>query len=459
MVVGGVAVAANGAHVSSMASSAVCTILDLAGGNCGATTPGAAPPKNEDFKPAACKVREDSEKAGSKVTIAWFSIGKEYGFIEQKFSDGSVRLTMVDTASLGATGSGKEKLFDIGKLGDNGKAGAKVEVAAGLKFGYGDTWSFPNEGEMNKFRDEIEKYQMQQIQMENAGEGAFGIALWNSITDNWADPPDPTITFAKTSVEASLKGALGLKIPTGPAAKPGDNPPTADPNLGGSLTLKGEYEVLLEHNEKAGTTSWTYQLTGTGTLAGNAGLVGGELGGKTAGAFKVTRNDKGELVSLSFISTREGSAQGNKNGKSPVAIKGSKASGKDGTTYGQAEVTTTTLDLTNAEDRAVAQAWLSGNNEQFGSPFDLTYSTLVPDKPPAAGDTFGQLMYEKAKVAQVHYDNITDIEQFGLEVNLGWKFGFDVSLENSTSQASGAEYLGAPADGGVRPMVDYTECR
>ena len=453
-----VAVGVNGPAVAGAAAGAVCKVLTLGGGSCGGGQGDAKPRTDEDYKPAQCKIREDSEKAGSKVTVGWFSIGDEFGFVRQEFSDGTVRLTIVDTASLGATGSGKEKLFDIGKLGDDVKGGRNIEVAAGLKFGYGTTWQFKDADEAQKFRGEVEKYALQQEQMKYSGEGAVGIAIYNSITDNWADPPDPTITFAKTSVEASAKGALGLKIPTGPAPEPGKDPPTADPNIGASLTLKGEYEVLIENNQKTGNTSWTYQLSGQATGQVNAAVAGAELSGKTQGAMRVTRNAKGELVSLSFISTREGSGQVNVGGKSPVAVGGVKGNGKDGDKVSQATVTVTTLDLTNPQDRAVAQDWLSGNNEQFGSPLNLTVNTLVPTKPPAAGDAFGKLMYEQGKASQTVYDNVTDLQEFGVEVNLGFKLGFSVSLENTNSVASASSYLGAPVAGGTRPLVDFAEC-
>ena len=261
------------------------------------------------------------------------------------------------------------------------------------------------------------------------------------------------------SVEASLKGALNAKAVTGPPSAPGKDPQTADPNLGISLTVAGDYEVVVEHNRKAGTISYSYQLSATGTAAGNAVVVGGEAAGKTTGAFKVTRNDKGEIVQLSFVSTREGSLQGSVNGKLPEAVGNvSGANGKDGTTHAQATVTTTTLDLTDPADRVIAQNWLSGSTEQIGSPFNLTHSTMVPDRAPADGDPFQQLMYEKAKVSQVSYDDVTDVQKFGLEINAGFKMGFELSLENKTSTVDDSTYLGAPGDDGTRPMVDFTAC-
>jgi hypothetical protein len=115
-------------------------------------------PRDEDFKPAQCKIREDTEKGGSEVKLGWFKIGQEFGFVRQEFSDGTVRLTLVDSASIGAVGGGKDKLFDIGKLGDDAKGATSVEVSGGLKFGYGSTWQFDNAAQAEEFREEIETW-------------------------------------------------------------------------------------------------------------------------------------------------------------------------------------------------------------------------------------------------------------------------------------------------------------
>jgi hypothetical protein len=441
------------APVSAAFRQAVCAILQLVGPGCTPTVN--AGPKDEDFKPAQCKIREDSEKGGSEVKLGWFKIGEEFGFIRQEFSDGKVRLTLVDSSSIGAVGSGKDKLFDIGKLGDNAKGATSVEVAAGLKFGYGSTWQFDDAKQAEHFRGEIEKYAMQQQQMK--GEGAPGIAIWNSLTNNWADPPDPTVTFAKASVEASAKASLGLKIPTGPADAKGDIP-TADPALGASLTIKGEYEVLIERNAASGTTSWNYQLTPQIKGSANAVVVGAEGSAKSSGSFRVTRNDRGELVSLSFVSTREAGGQINKGAKTPVKVGGVGANGKDADGASNATVTVTTLPLTTDDERRTAQDWLAGNNEQVGSPFKLVLNSLIPDQPPADGDDFARLLYEKATVSQTDYHNVSDVQEFGAEVNLGFKLGFSFTLDNSNSTSTDSAYLGAPGADGTRPMIDFAEC-
>jgi hypothetical protein len=431
---------------------AVCAVLQLVGADCG-PEPVADGPRDEDFKPAQCKIREDTEKGGSEVKLGWFKVGQEFGFVRQEFSDGTVRLTLVDSASIGAVGGGKDKLFDIGKLGDDAKGATSVEVSGGLKFGYGSTWQFDDAAQAEEFREEIETYAMQQQQLKNNP----GIAIWYSLANKWADPPDPAITFAKGSVEAGAQVSLGLKVPTGPAGADG-KVPTADPNLGGSLTVKGDYEVLIEKNARTGTTSWSYQLSPQ--IKGNvqAGILEAEGFAKTSGAFRVTRDAQGQLVSLSFVSTREVGGQTSKGVKLPAAIGGVKGNGSDADGGSTATVTATSLALSTPEERRIAEDWLSGRMEQFSSPLNLTVHTMIPDEPAASGDEFSQLMYERATVSETSYQNVTDVQKFGAEVNLGFKLGFSISLEDSSSVSDESSYLGAPGVDGSRPMLDFAEC-
>lgn len=455
MVCAVVAVTIKPAEVSTAARAAVCRFLQVAGIDC--ADPVATGPTDEEYKPSACKIREQSELGGAEVKIAWFKMGEEYGFIRQEFSDGTVRLTLVDSASIGAVGSGKEKLFDIGKLGDAAKGGASVEVEGGLKFGYGSTWQFKDASQEKEFRGEIEKYAVQQLQYRQQGGG--WVQVIDGITGNIADPPDPNITFSKASLGASLAASLGVKVPTGAPKDADGKLPTVDPSLGGSFTVQGDYEVLMEKNATAGTTSWSYQLTPQVKGSVNAGVYGAEGWAKSSGGFRVTRNDKNELVSLSFVSTREIGGNVSTGGKLPGAVGPvTGANGKDADGGSKATVTVTTLPLATAEDRRIAQDWLAGTTEQLSSPFNLTVDTMIPSEPDAGGDDFKQLLYQKALVSQTDYANVSDVQKFGAEVNFGFKLGFSFSLDNSSSTSTGSSYLGAPVAGGSRPMRDFSEC-
>ncbi|HEX8497923.1 MAG TPA: hypothetical protein VF661_12075 [Actinomycetales bacterium] len=454
LVVVGVILAVSGVGPGSVGSEAVCRVRAAVG--LGACAPGqGAPLTDADYEPTNCKVREESESGGYEVSYGFFSVGEEYGFIEQTFSDGTVRHTLVDKASLGAKFEGAK--FDVGKIAADGTGNkGQIEVAAGLKFAYGTTWQFKDADEAESFRGEIEKYQIQMMQMR--GRGGAGIAIWNSLTDNWADPPDPAITYASAGFEASAKGALGLNLGTGGTSASG-TPSTADPNIGADLTIKGDYQVIIENNSRDDTRSYTYQISGSakGTATAVTETVG--YGGTTTGAMKVTRNDEGELVSITYITTREHGATEGSSGKSPVEVGSTTGKAKEGTETTTADVTTTTVKFDTPEKRVLGDQYLSGANEQFGSPLSMTYQSVVPSTAPADGNAWEQFMYENATVAQTTYENIKNVEEFGAKISLGLKFGATVKLESSDSQVQDASYLGAPRGDGTRPLVPFTACQ
>ncbi|GLY13845.1 hypothetical protein Kisp01_08610 [Kineosporia sp. NBRC 101677] len=449
----------------SSVTRAICQVLTLGLGNCGSSAPTAT---DAGFKPTECRVRDQSEKYGSEINIGFVRIGQELGFQRQEMADGKVQLTAVGSQSVGVAGGPNGKTFDIGKIGTE-VGELEVEGSGTVKVGYGDTWEFSSAEEADKFQADIEEYSSMKS-MENAPDSLF-IILWNRAV-GYPEVPVPTTKVTKVSGDAGVQA--GLQVTLQEAAAPGNSnnsnnsnatdegsaeeagPEEFDPNVGGLLALKGEYEVTQE-TKTNGDVSWTYQLAGEGKVEGSAILVGGEAAGKSTGAFKVTRDKDGKLTELSFVSTREGSLQANVTGKG--AGKDGEATGKDGSAFTTATVTTTTLKLDNDADRATAQAWLRGNNEQFGSPFGLTYDSLVPDREAAEGDVFGQLMYDKATSSQVQYEGVKDIEEFGAEINVGWKFGAKISTENSSSQTVDARYLGAPRTDGSRPLLQYSECQ
>ncbi|MBT0772642.1 hypothetical protein KIH74_27105 [Kineosporia sp. J2-2] len=455
VVIGAVALAMAPQRIASEATRAVCLAFTLGQADCGS---GATDDvvTDESFKPTECRVREQTEKVGTVIDIGFVSMGKEYGFARQEMADGKVQLTAVGTDSVGVTGGPDGKTFDIGRIGSE-VGELEGEGSGTFKIGYGDTWEFDSAAEADQFQDDINEYAS--MKSWESGPDGLGYIIMNKIT-GYPEVPQPTTRITKMSGDAGIQAGLQVKLQDVPTTSGADadaeEPEGLDPNVGGTLEIKGEYEVTQE-TKTNGDNSWTYQLSGE--LKGEASVVavGGEASGKSTGAFKVTRDKDGNLTELSFVSTREGTLQANTGAKAATAD--GEATGKDGSAFTTATVTTTTLKLDDAADRKIAQDWLSGNNEQFGSPFELTYDTMVPSKEAAADDLFGQLMYGKGTVSQVQYEGVKNVEEFGAEINLGWKFGAKISSENGSNQTVNATYLGAPTTDGTRPMLQYSECQ
>jgi hypothetical protein len=402
------------------------------------------PVTDADFLPASCMYHQDSTKASSSISIAFIKIGQDNGFIVQKFSDGTVRATVTDGGSVGASGGVGGK-FDFGKLGDGKNSGADVDFGGNLKFSYGDTWQFDSEAEYEQLRGQLDDYLMQQEMLKQEG-GVFAIKAMGGFVD---PPKPPEIKTTQFGVEGTVNGAFGLREPNGTDANGKET--YLDPNAGVNAQIKAGTQVIQRRNTDNGDVSWTYELSvcaqgGVALIAG-----GGSGSAATAGALTVTRDADGLVKQIVFQTTREVGAEGHLGNKKTFPVKGATGHGETSST-----VVKTMLDVDDT-NRATVDAWLNQTN-QYGqaATLALPWESMVPDHP--SDDPFQQLLYEQAKVSQIQYDNIKDQQGFDLSVKAGWKLGFGVSLEESTADAVEAQFLGAPYPDGHRGMVDDSTC-
>lgn len=436
------------AGLAPYASSTMCRISAALDGTSGACDTPAVPEASDDmdFHPGVCMLAQTSEKYSAEVKIWFIKLSDSSGFIVQEFSDGTVRATLTDGAGVGANASLGSKTFDAGKLGDGDNAGVDVSLGGDLKFEYGSTWNFDSADQWNSMKGQLDDYLIQQQQLKGEGAAGYSIYLW--LTDGWVDAPkDPSVTYSKISLEAALKASAGARIP-GTSKDANGNDKLIDPKLGvnGSLTAGGS--VVVMNDKDSGSKSYTYELSGKGTLGGSM-IVGHATGeGAVTGAFTTTYDKDGNLAQIAFKSSYEigGSASlGNST------FKAANGSLKEGET--RSVVTTTKLDVTD-ENRAMVQEWIDGN--AAGQTFALPFSAMVPDQP--SDDPFMQLMYEQAKLSQVTYHNVKDSWEFGAAVKKGWEFGFNISAEEATATKVDASFLGAPTQDGSRQLVDDALC-
>jgi hypothetical protein len=419
----------------------------------GRPSPGSSLPTDEDYLPSACMLRMDSEQAGVQVKLAFISFGEDYGFVRQEYADGRVRLTIVNEASLGAEWSPDAKLIDLGSLGSDEVAAATVKVGAGLTFGYGDTWEFASPAEELAMRQQLDDYLIQQVVLSQPDAWAMYPYLW--LTDGFVDPPkDPAVTFSTMEVSATGEAALGLRSPIDRAADGQDR--FLDPSIGAALELDGSYKVVIETDRATGHRSYTYSLKGSAGARADVTVGRGGVEGSTTGSFKVTRDERGELVAIELLSTRQGTVEGSLGGSNPVG--GSGPSGRVGSGETTAVVTRTRLDLDDRADREIVERWLQDNSEQFGVPLRLTYDQLLPTER-VPGDAFQSLLHDRASVSRIVYDDVDDVHRFGLEVKVGLQFGFSVHQATKERSVREASFLGAPDAGGVRTLIEDATCR
>ncbi|WP_277208329.1 hypothetical protein [Isoptericola croceus] len=221
------------------------------------------------------------------------------------------KLPVGASSTAAAKGEAPGVTFDVGKLGQGDNAGVDVGFGGGLTFGYGDTWVFDDESQYNDMRKELDTYLMQQEMLKHSGRGG-GFATHQAIKSmgGYADPPkDPAITFTQLGGEGSLDASLGLRDPTGTTDANGKDE-FFDPNVGANLSVGANGQAIRKVDAEAGTVSWTYELTGSGSVGAEVVAGGGSAEGTTQGAFTVTRDAADDVVKLEFKTMREGGFEG-----------------------------------------------------------------------------------------------------------------------------------------------------
>lgn len=421
------------------------------GGQCG---PGSqsAPVTDQDFQPDKCKVGETGATYNAKVKILFIQFGSDGGFVETRFSDGTVQLTATDGRSLGAAG-GVGADVSFGKL----TGGAKVDFGGGLQFDYGSTWTFPGKNgqqDADAFRSDLNTYLIQQQAMQEGG---------NCLT-MCVDVRRPDVNVATTKLTGDLSGTLGINL----SNKSGNPPPdTSDPGetlpaaqVVAKISGGSTWAVRTDNNTGDQTYSTTLSLSGSTTS---------QLFTKTWGTsdatdvtMSVTKNSDGKITGISFVSTAKGAAKN--GGKASGSSDASDGSTKGGSVSAdqdrsRATVITTALQISpdDADAQRTASNWLAGTGGDFSWPGAITAGTIDPSLG-STTDPFQQLMHDQAKVSAITYDNVKDAYAFGANVKIGVALGFDFSLENSESDAIDASYLGAPDADGRRSPIAYTDC-
>lgn len=449
------------AMVGDWSAYAACSLFstsdDCARPGSGAT-PGPAPDErtDEDFLPPPCLVTQESEQAGYEIRITFITIGENYGFIRQEFADGRVRLTAVNEASLGAEWESGTRILDIGQLGTDEAGGANIDLGGGIEVGYGDTWEFASAGEADAMREQLDDYLIQQQQIRHGGTGQAGLHLYWWLTDGYVDPPKPpAVTFSTIELEASLGGGVGLRSPIGP----GDDGEERylDPQIGVRLEADASYKVLIENNTLTGTRSETYTLGASGSARADVTVGRGELTGESTGSVKMTYDDSGALIRVELISTREGGIEGSLNAGNPVEG-GSGPGVSTGEGESTAIVSRTTLAIDSMEQRRIVEEALAGNQARFGTPFSFALDHVAPDRP-VADHPLQQLLYEQGHTGEIVYDDVSDLEEFGLDIKAGWQLGLSVHHGTEERNVREARYLGAPDVDGVRPMLPDDSCQ
>ncbi|MBO0810947.1 MAG: hypothetical protein J2P23_02755 [Microlunatus sp.] len=440
-----------------VARDAICKVkVAITGGSCSSSgQPGRTGQPPFDPKPPQCKISSHSQEVNSEVKIWFIKIGDNAGFLETKYSDGSVTYTATDGGSLGAEGGVGAK-FDVGKL----KAGADVDFGGGLKFKYGSTWTFKNQAEADAMKKQLDDYLTQQEIITHDPEAAAGLAIYPGLKD---PPKPPNQSVSTFTVEGSVDGSVGISLPwdnnssgsSGSSRSSGSSGSGDQNGQGGLPNLKlakiglgigGNIDWSQITNNDTGAITYTTNYQGYAKGDGTLGPLQGQVKGLLGSQLSITRDKSGKITNVTITSTTSGSVSGSIN----TGQKDLGGQAKNGGGQGNVHVTTTSLPVTDDNQRAQLEQWL-----QQGA---IVTPEMITPTTAAANDPIQNLFYQRGQVSQVDYNQVTDTEGFAAEVKLGVEFGIDLSYTDDKTTAVNADYLGAPDNSGVRQPVNFPEC-
>ncbi|GLU47750.1 hypothetical protein [Nocardiopsis ansamitocini] len=404
----------------------VCLALDLGG-----CDPEPAPSADADYRPERCLQSRITEMGGMSVEVL-ITLGEEFSFITETFSDGRTQLTLVDTARLEATlGAGASinvtKAFNLG---------AEVGVTGNLSFPNGSTWVFDSPEEAAQLAEDLRT--KQKIDLTKR---VSPIAGW--ITDWVAGPdiPDPHIT--RSGIESGVRATAEAGLSIGndrerSGTDGGGTGSTGDDGIEGwsispKLKVDGAVGVTAALNESTdhrdGSVTTTYELNGSASVGANW-VVGRwkPVGGRT-GLMSVTRDAEGRITGLTL---------------SQVATEGS------GST-----VTTTELPVETAQERAMVESWIGLIVDDQVIP--LTWDSMAPTELGTDPSPFERWVFENGRTSRTEYANENNIQEVAASVKVGVGLGLGGTWGDTSMTVTDAEYLGAP-NGDERQYVDYTEC-
>ncbi len=436
--------------VGDGAKAAICKIFNaVTGGNadCGK--------KSFDYKPsqAACVTGQDSNKVGASVTAFSVKIGDSFQLLRIKTADGREKVVVVPADyKLGLVG--KEGLqANIGGKNYGLHAGGKVEGTVGLK--YGDTWSFPSEKDADHFVDDM-KWDWGRKEAEHVSPILWG---FDKITGWKPNTPDP----ASTQWDVTAEGLANFGAKFGNLQENNGEKSVTDIGTGvevegkagdGISIIKDNYNPTNPNDPSYPRTSVVFNVQGSVKGGGKVLGFGPSGSGSYVGQTKVTRDNDGKLVSITWVTTHdETSSEGYKvPGKNNVSDKDS-----------DKKVTTTTTTV-NFDDsnRAVGDKWIQDNAflmplQTVRNAFDpnASYSTADPG---AGSSPFDQLVYNQGVVSKNTYAGNVDEFGIGAEAGEGLTFGIDLNYEHDQSHLVDSQYLDAPQNG-LRNFVQWPECK
>ncbi len=180
-------------------------VTSVTGGSCSSSSAD-VPGDRRPTKPCVTNTSEFAAKAG--VSIAFVDLGSGMKMVTERLSDGTYRVTLVDTAKLGASLSAGEAVAKLRIGGYGGEAGLSASVSGALEGAYGREYTFGSAQDVADFQEWAAREYSKNVAKGVAGPpGGLGIEvgtwLWNKITGYDYRPPEPSATYGEANVVVS----------------------------------------------------------------------------------------------------------------------------------------------------------------------------------------------------------------------------------------------------------------
>lgn len=388
--------------------SKLCQAL---GGECVAPSAGAP-----DDKPPSgpCVVSSKNFQANADVSISFVDFGGGEGMLTEKLSDGTYRVTLVDTGKLGASLSAGAVYAQLHVGNHGGELGATASVSAALQGSYGTEYTFNSAQDVAAFQKWANQKFVTDAASTVVGPAAnFGSWLYNKVTGNNYKPPAPSAHYVEGGLVIDGQALAGGITAGGQA----------------SLSFGSGAGVRVDAD---GNTTVYNKVTLDGQAAVDLGLTDAAGGSVSVDSMMaVTVDSSGKITNVSYtgVATAEGSYNLTQMAGYPLQNAGSTGIS-----------VTASFPVTDA-NRADAQKMLVGMGVasmagMVGTP--VSQAVALPwifNQAKANGDVTAQTL-------DVSNDDLAGAA-LGLEAPAVGGLSFDVGASTSTTTSTGAWYLGS----------------
>ncbi|MFA9271365.1 MAG: hypothetical protein ACEQSX_11515 [Baekduiaceae bacterium] len=349
----------------------------------------------------ACVVRSNSERNALTATIAFVRLEDGRLLLQERLSDGRIRITVTDTNGIGGeVGVGVTAGVNLGGLKLDASAAANASLL-GL-FGRGKSYTVRNAGEAQRLVRQIESGDARDADVTFHEGGLRGNA---SASADLEASIGGTVDGGKSG-KRKRKGKEGEDGSSEEKGKEFNSHPVAQASAGVEASL----EAAVGHRKDRRTGETTWYLRGDAEVSASAsasvmaaGKAGAEAPANAGGVLSITTDKRGRIVAIGALATY-GAGAG-------YSVSGGGPSGSVGGRRHEVEVTA------DPDDPAIFEALRA-----FGE-----------GKDPSTLKALAQAVYDHGRIDRRSYEVGGDSDSAGGSVALGAKVGagFEHATQNT----------------------------